>query len=140
MKTFKSKNIDDYISGFPKDVQNRLQQIRATIQKAAPQAEEAMGYGVPALKVNGNAFSYFAAFKNHIGFYPAPRGVESFKKELSAYRRRKSHRSVSFKQPRAVRLNHKNDEVLHTGEFEKCSDKEKNNSKDELTHSSKSFR
>ena len=86
MKISKSKNIDDYIAGFPKDVKNRLQQIRATIQKAAPQAEEAMGYGVPAFKLNGNAFAYFAAFKNHIGFYPAPRGVEAFKKELAAYK------------------------------------------------------
>lgn len=76
--------MDEYIAGFPKDVQKLLQQMRKTIKKAAPQAEETINYGIPTFTLNGNLV-HFAAFKNHIGFYPAPSGIEAFKKELSAY-------------------------------------------------------
>ena len=85
MESIKAKNIDEYIAAFPGDVQNKLQQIRATIRKAAPDAEEAISYGIPTFKLKGNLV-HFAAFKNHIGFYPAPRAIEVFKKELSAYK------------------------------------------------------
>ena len=78
------KNIDEYIAGFPPEVQEILQKIRMTIRKAAPKAEEAISYMMPTFKLHGNLV-HFAAFKNHIGFYPAPRGIEAFKKELSAY-------------------------------------------------------
>ena len=78
------KTIDEYIAGFPPDVQKILEKIRLTIRKAAPKAEEAISYGIPAFKLNGNLV-FFAAYKNHIGVYPAPRGNEKFKKELSAY-------------------------------------------------------
>lgn len=84
MKNTKAENIDEYIAGFPKDVQKRLEEMRATIRKSAPGAEEAISYAIPTFKLNGNLV-HFAAFKNHIGFYPAPRGIEAFKKELSAY-------------------------------------------------------
>jgi uncharacterized protein YdhG (YjbR/CyaY superfamily) len=77
-------DIDEYIAGFPKDVRTKLQEIRGTIRKAAPQAEEAIKYGIPTFTLHGNLV-HFAAYKNHIGFYPAPRGIEAFKKELSAY-------------------------------------------------------
>jgi uncharacterized protein YdhG (YjbR/CyaY superfamily) len=76
--------IDEYIAGFPPDVQAILQKIRATIRKAAPQAEEAIKYQMPTFTLHGNLV-HFAAFKNHIGFYPVPTGIEAFKKELSAY-------------------------------------------------------
>lgn len=78
------ENIDQYIAGFPEAIQERLQKIRATIRKAAPRAEEAIKYGMPTFTLNGNLV-HFAAFKNHIGFYPAPRAIEEFKQELSAY-------------------------------------------------------
>ena len=78
------KNIDDYIATFPKDIQAKLQKIRATIKKAAPKAEEAIKYQMPTFTLNGNLV-HFAAYKNHIGFYPAPSGIEAFKKELAAY-------------------------------------------------------
>lgn len=81
----KPANMDDYISGFPEDKQELLQQIRATIKKAAPQAEEVISYGMPAFKQNG-MLVWFAAFKNHIGFYPFPNGIEAFKEELAAYK------------------------------------------------------
>lgn len=82
----KAKNVDEYITSYPKEVQNILVQIRATIKKAVPKAEEVISYGIPAFKLHGKGLIYFAAFKNHIGLYPAPRGNELFKKELSVYK------------------------------------------------------
>jgi len=78
-------NIDEYIAQFPPDVQEILQELRATIRAAAPEAEEAISYQMPTFKLKGYLV-YFAAYKNHIGFYPAPRGIEAFKEELSAYK------------------------------------------------------
>src|SRR6266850_2403935 len=79
------KDIDEYIAGFPNDVQKILEKIRMTIRKAAPDAEETISYQIPSFTLKGKYFVYFAAFKKHIGLYPAPRGIEKFKKELSAY-------------------------------------------------------
>jgi len=84
MKSAVAENIDAYIAGFPKPIQQKLEAIRATIRKAAPEAGEAIKYAMPTFTLNGNLV-HFAAFKNHIGFYPAPRAIEAFKKELSAY-------------------------------------------------------
>jgi uncharacterized protein YdhG (YjbR/CyaY superfamily) len=77
-------NIDEYIATFPQDIQKLLNQMRATITKAAPKAEEAIKYAIPTFILNGNLV-HFAAFKNHIGFYPAPAGIEAFKKEVAPY-------------------------------------------------------
>ena len=79
------KNIDEYIAGFPDDVQEMLEQIRMTIRKAAPDAEETISYQMPTFTLKGSYLVYFAAYKKHIGLYPAPRGIEEFKEELSAY-------------------------------------------------------
>ena len=76
--------VDDYITTYPKEVQAVLQKLRQTIKTAAPQATETIGYGIPTYKLNGNLV-HFGAYKNHIGFYPAPRGIEVFKKELEPY-------------------------------------------------------
>jgi len=76
--------IDEYIAGFPPDVRRKLKAVRSTIRKAAPAAEEAIAYQMPTFRQHGNLV-HFAAFKNHIGFYPAPRAIEEFKKELAAY-------------------------------------------------------
>lgn len=86
MKTNKTapKNIDEYIAGFPAEVQAILQKIRTTIRKAAPGAEEKISYQIPSFALHGNLI-HFAAFKKHIGLYPAPRTVAKFKHELSAY-------------------------------------------------------
>ena len=78
------KNIDEYIASFPPDVQQVLEQIRATIREAAPAAEEAIKYQIPTFVLNENLV-HFAAFKSHIGFYPTPSGIEKFKDELSTY-------------------------------------------------------
>jgi len=86
-------NFDEYIAGFSRDVQEILKQIRATIKKVAPDAEEAIKYQVPTFVLNGNLV-HFAAFKNHIGFYPTPSGIEEFKDQLSRYESAKG--SVQF--------------------------------------------
>ena len=78
------KNIDEYIAGFPQDVQEILQKIRMTIRKAAPDAEETIKYQMPTFTLKGSLV-HFAAHKNHIGFYPTPTGIEEFKQELSIY-------------------------------------------------------
>lgn len=83
------RDIDEYIAGFPPDVQAILENIRITIRKAAPNAEETIKYQMPTLTLNGNLV-HFAAFKKHIGFYPVPRGIEKFKDELSKYEGAKS--------------------------------------------------
>ena len=79
-----ASTIDEYIADFPNDVQKKLQQMRAVIRKAIPKAEEAIKYGIPTYVLNGNVV-HFGGYKSHIGFYPAPRGIEAFKKELSVY-------------------------------------------------------
>jgi uncharacterized protein YdhG (YjbR/CyaY superfamily) len=79
------KNIDQYIALFPKEIQSLLQQMRATIKAAAPEAVEKISYQMPTFFLNGNLV-HFAAFKSHIGFYPVPTGIEKFKKELSIYK------------------------------------------------------
>ena len=89
-----AKNIDEYVADFPKEIQTMLEQIRETIRKLAPKAEEAIKYAIPTFVLNGKNLVHFAAFKNHIGFYPTPTGIESFKKELSKYKQGKG--SVQF--------------------------------------------
>lgn len=90
----KFKNTDDYIKSFPKDVRQRLEQIRTIIKNTAPDAEESISYGMPAYKLKGKPLVYFAAFKNHIGFYATPSGHSEFAKELSKYKQGKG--SVQF--------------------------------------------
>ena len=87
------KNIDEYIAGFPTDVQGILQEMRSIIRTAAPDAEEAIKYGIPTFVLNGNLV-HFAAFQKHIGFYPTPSGIEEFKDDLSVYHNAKG--SVQF--------------------------------------------
>src|SRR3990172_1718276 len=87
------QTIDEYTQTFPKDIQKILVEVRRTIKEAAPDAEEAISYQIPTFKFNGNLV-HFAAFKNHIGFYPTPTGSEAFKKELSVYKSGKG--SVQF--------------------------------------------
>jgi uncharacterized protein YdhG (YjbR/CyaY superfamily) len=79
------RDIDDYLSGYPKHVQRLLTQMRLTIKKAAPQAIEKISYGIPTFTLEGNLV-HFAAFKNHIGFYPTPSAIAAFGKELSSYK------------------------------------------------------
>lgn len=91
-------SMDEYISGFPPKVQKILNKIRTTIRKAAPGAQETIKYQMPTFILNGNLV-YFAAFKEHIGFYPIPTGIEKFKKELSIYKQGKGSVQFPLDQP-----------------------------------------
>ena len=87
------KNIDEYIAGFPPEIQDILEKVRMTVRTAAPDAEETISYQMPTFRLKGNLV-HFAAFKTHIGFYPTPTGTERFRKELSVYHGAKG--SVQF--------------------------------------------
>ena len=95
--------IDTYIASFPENIQALLEQVRLTLRKAAPDAEETIKYGIPTLTLNGNLV-HFAAFKNHIGFYPAPRGLEAFKEELAGYKGAKGSVQFPLDQPLPLEL------------------------------------
>lgn len=99
----KPNSIDEYIANFPEAVQAKLQEMRATIHEAAPEAQEAISYGMPTFKLNGNLV-HFAAFKNHIGFYPVPSGIEAFQEELSAYKQGKGSVQFPLDQPLPLEL------------------------------------
>jgi uncharacterized protein YdhG (YjbR/CyaY superfamily) len=94
MTTSQFQNIDAYIATFPKEIQTLLGQVRETIQKAAPEATEAIKYAMPTFVLKGKNLVHFAAFKNHIGFYATPSGHEEFKAALSKYKSGKG--SVQF--------------------------------------------
>jgi len=91
--------IDDYIAMFPKDVQDILQKMRQTVQKAAPMATEAISYQMPTFKLQGKNLVHFAAFSHHIGFYPIPSGIAAFRKELSVYKQGKGSVQFPFDRP-----------------------------------------
>ena len=80
-----SKAIDDYIAAFPPEIQQKLTALRKVIRETAPEAEEKISYQMPTFAQNGNLV-HFAAFKNHIGFYPAPSGIENFQEQLARYK------------------------------------------------------
>ena len=103
MKTGRTppKSIDEYIAGFPAKVRRILQEIRRIIRSCAPDAEEAIKYGIPTFVLKGNLV-HFAAYAKHIGFYPTPSGIEKFKDELSAYHHAKG--SVQFPLDKPVPL------------------------------------
>ena len=86
-------SVDEYMATFPEAIQTILQEIRATIQAAAPDAEEKISYQMPTFDLKGNLV-HFAAFKKHIGFYPTPSGTEAFKEEIAQYQRAKG--SIQF--------------------------------------------
>lgn len=85
-KSIAPKNVDTYIAGFPKDVQSKLQKIRATIRQAAPDAQEKISYQIPTIALNGVYLIYFAAFKKHIAVYPVPSGDAKFNNEVVSFR------------------------------------------------------
>lgn len=97
------QTMDGYIAGFPPEVQAVLQQIRAVIREAAPQASETINYGIPTFTLGGNLV-HFAAFKKHIGFYPTPSGIEKFKDQLAKYEGAKGSVQFPLEQPMPVEL------------------------------------
>jgi uncharacterized protein YdhG (YjbR/CyaY superfamily) len=94
--TFQS--VDEYILQFPLEVQEILQKLRKVIKEAAPEAEEKISWQMPTFVLHGNLV-HFAAYKNHIGFYPAPSGIDAFKQELSEYKGAKGSIQFPIKKP-----------------------------------------
>ena len=97
------KTIDEYIATLPKEVQDVLEKIRSIIRESAPKAEEAISYGIPAFRLNSRGLVYFGAWKNHIGFYPTPSGIEAFKKDLAPFKQEKG--SVQFPLDKPISYN-----------------------------------
>ncbi len=91
-------SVEEYMARYPKDVQDILKKIRQVIKEAAPEAEETISYGMPSYKLNG-PLVYFAAFKNHIGFYAIPSGISAFENQLSPYKRGKGSVQFQIKEP-----------------------------------------
>jgi len=96
--------VDEYINSFPKQTQQALSQIRDTIRKVVPEAEETIAYRMPAYKVNGKPLVYFAGFKNHVGFYPLPHAIEEFKEDLREYKHAKGSIQFPLDKPMPLEL------------------------------------
>jgi len=92
------EDVDEYIRSYPKEIQNLLEKIRATIKRVVPQANEVISYGMPAFKYHGMV-AWFAAHTKHLGFYPGASGIEAFKKELSNYKGAKGSVQFPFDKP-----------------------------------------
>lgn len=118
------KNIDDYIESFPEEIRNLLDQMRTTITKAAPNAEELISYGMPAFKLNG-MLVWFAAHTKHIGFYPRGSGIEEFKQDISNYKSSKGAVQFPFDKPLPLDLITKIVEFRVNQNMEKSAPKKK---------------
>ncbi|WP_019911963.1 iron chaperone [Paenibacillus sp. HW567] len=92
------ESIDDYIAKSPLEVQEKLEALRKVIRESVPEAQEKISYQMPTFYLHGNLV-HFAAFKKHIGFYPAPRGIEAFKEELAQYKGAKGSVQFPLNQP-----------------------------------------
>ncbi len=96
-------SMDEYIATFPEGIQKILQELRATIKAAAPQAEEKISYQMPTFFLKGNLV-HFAAHKSHIGFYPTPSGIQAFERELSNFESAKGSVQFPLDQPMPLDL------------------------------------
>ncbi len=103
MNKITPKNMDDYIDRHPKEIRRLLNQMRRTIQKAAPQAKETISYRIPTFTLNGNLV-HFGAFKDHIGFFPTSSGISAFDKQLSAYKTSRGTVQFPFDKPLPLAL------------------------------------
>ncbi len=123
MSTQRNPEIDRYIADFPAPTQGLLEQMRHTILKAAPGAEEVIGYKMPAYRLHG-VLVYFAGYKGHIGFYPSGSGIEAFKKELSVYKGAKGSVQFPLDQPLPIALITKIVKLRVKENLEKAKEKE----------------
>lgn len=99
----KPESFSEYIENFPPPTQKILKQIRTTIKKAAPKAEEIISYGMPAFTFHGHLV-YFAGYKNHIGLYATPSGHTAFKKELAKYKQGRGSVQFPIDEPMPLKL------------------------------------
>lgn len=97
------KTIDEYIKSFPNEVQDMMQELRKTIKKVVPEAQETIAYGIPTFKLHGNLV-HFGGYKSHVGFYPAPSGIEAFSKELVQYKTGKGTLQFPLDKPLPLEL------------------------------------
>lgn len=95
----KPTTIDQYFSVFPEETIKRMQELRDLIHKLAPEVKESISYSMPAFKLNNSALVYFAGYKNHIGLYPTPSGIEEFQKDFSNYKTGKGSIQFPLDQP-----------------------------------------
>jgi uncharacterized protein YdhG (YjbR/CyaY superfamily) len=98
------KNVEEYLNQFPDYIREKLELVRATIKKAAPDAEEVISYGMPGYKLNKKPLVYFAGYNTHIGFYATPTGHSKFAGELSQYRQGKGSVQFPLNQPLPLEL------------------------------------
>lgn len=91
--------VDQYIENYPSSVQILLRKIRQTILKAVPDGVEVMSYGIPTVDLRGKHVVHYAAFKNHIGFFPTPSGIEAFQNKLLPYKTSKGAIQFSYNKP-----------------------------------------
>lgn len=96
-------SVDEYIGSFPESIQEHLQQIRAAVKAAAPEASEQIGYGMPMYKLKGNLV-YFAGWKSHIGFYPAADNIDQFEEEIARYKGEKATLRFPLDEPMPIDL------------------------------------
>ena len=118
------ESIDEYILQFPPEIQEILKMLRKVIKEAAPDAEEKISYQMPTFVLHGNLV-HFAAFKNHIGFYPAPSGINAFEHELSQYKGGKGTIRFPIEQPLPYELISKIVKVRVAENIKKAEDKSK---------------
>ncbi|MBK8902679.1 MAG: DUF1801 domain-containing protein [Anaerolineaceae bacterium] len=120
----KATTIDEYIAAYPADVQEILQKVRATITTAVPQATEAISYGMPTFKLEGNLV-HFGTAKNHLGFYPAPSGITAFQAELASYKNSKGAVQFPYDEPIPYELISKIVKFRATENLQKAAKKKK---------------
>jgi uncharacterized protein YdhG (YjbR/CyaY superfamily) len=116
------QSIDEYILTFPPKIQEILENIRKVVKESAPDAQEKISYQMPTFVLHGNLV-YFAAFKNHIGFYPTPSGIEAFKDELSVYKGAKGSIQFPLEKPIPYELISKIVKVRVAENIKKAEDK-----------------
>lgn len=116
-------SIKEYIAGFPTEVQVLLEQIRETIKEVVPDAEETISYAIPAFRLNKKSLVYFAAFKKHIGLYPAPTAAEEFKADFEPYKTSKGTVQFPLNRPIPLELIRKIARYLVQKNLEKAGNK-----------------
>lgn len=97
------KNIDEYISFFSGDTKRKLEYLRSEIKKIVPEANEVIAYNMPAFKTS-KVLIYFAAYKNHIGIYPASKAIDKFKNELGNYKTSKGAIQIPLAEELPIKL------------------------------------
>ena len=99
----KATSVEEYLSWFPQEIREKLELIRQVLKESVPEAKEVISYHMPAIKTT-EVLVYYAAAKNHLGFYPTNSGVTEFKKELAEYQTSKGAIQIPYDQPVPVKL------------------------------------